>query len=211
MKKKIAIISVLVILGSVVLCVLGILFSDPPEKGVFLAPTVMPSTLSAEELRQATATEIAQYQKIDYRELVSYPEEHIGEKVLVEGRVFNVNSTTQMQIFLEGTSDAAYIKTKESFSGIYEDDRVIVYGVIDGENCAENAFGAKICQPLIIDAIVETPPKGEEKCDPAYPDFCIPPPSPDLDCKDITEKKFKVLPPDPHGFDTDGDGIGCES
>ena len=53
--------------------------------------------------------------------------------------------------------------------------------------------------------------KPVEKCDSAYPDFCIPPPSPDLDCKDITEKKFKVLPPDPHGFDTDGDGIGCES
>ncbi len=39
---------------------------------------------------------------------------------------------------------------------------------------------------------------------------CIPSPPPDLDCKDIPYRRFKVLPPDPHGFDRDGDGIGCE-
>jgi len=33
----------------------------------------------------------------------------------------------------------------------------------------------------------------------------------DLDCKDIPYRRFKVLPPDPHNFDGDGDGIGCES
>ena len=50
-----------------------------------------------------------------------------------------------------------------------------------------------------------------ENCDPSYPDFCITPPPPDLDCKDIPYKKFKVLSPDPHRFDGDKDGIGCES
>ncbi len=48
------------------------------------------------------------------------------------------------------------------------------------------------------------------KCDPSYPTVCIPPPPPDLDCKDIPYRKFKVLPPDPHRFDLDGNGIGCE-
>jgi hypothetical protein len=48
-------------------------------------------------------------------------------------------------------------------------------------------------------------------CDPSYPGVCIPPPPPDLNCKDITYRRFKVLPPDPHNFDRDGDGIGCES
>ena len=33
----------------------------------------------------------------------------------------------------------------------------------------------------------------------------------DLDCGDVPYKKFRVVPPDPHGFDRDGDGIGCES
>lgn len=47
-------------------------------------------------------------------------------------------------------------------------------------------------------------------CDPSYPDVCIPPPPPDLDCRDIPYRRFRVLPPDPHGFDRDRDGVGCE-
>jgi len=48
------------------------------------------------------------------------------------------------------------------------------------------------------------------RCHPSYPDVCIPPPPPDLDCRDIPYRRFRVLPPDPHRFDRDGDGIGCE-
>ena len=48
-------------------------------------------------------------------------------------------------------------------------------------------------------------------CDPSYPDICIPPPPPQLDCSDIPYKDFKVLPPDPHNLDSDGNGIGCET
>ena len=59
-------------------------------------------------------------------------------------------------------------------------------------------------------APVKTVPK-KNSCDPSYPDFCIHPPPPDLDCKDIPQKKFTVLQPDPHHFDVDKDGIGCES
>jgi len=48
-------------------------------------------------------------------------------------------------------------------------------------------------------------------CDPAYPTVCIPPPPPDIDCGDIRYRNFKVLPPDPHRFDGDEDGLGCET
>lgn len=51
---------------------------------------------------------------------------------------------------------------------------------------------------------------GDGRCDPAYPDVCIPPSPPDLDCGDIPHRRFRVLPPDPHRFDGGGDGIGCE-
>ena len=51
----------------------------------------------------------------------------------------------------------------------------------------------------------------DSDCDASYPDFCIPPPPPDLDCGDIPQKRFTVLQPDPHRFDGDKDGIGCES
>jgi micrococcal nuclease len=52
------------------------------------------------------------------------------------------------------------------------------------------------------------PPTG--RCDPSYPDVCIPPPPPDLDCADIPHKNFRVVGADPHHFDGDRDGIGCE-
>lgn len=47
-------------------------------------------------------------------------------------------------------------------------------------------------------------------CDPSYPDVCIPPYPPDLDCSDIPERRFRVVGPDPHRFDGDKHGIGCE-
>ena len=47
-------------------------------------------------------------------------------------------------------------------------------------------------------------------CDASYPDVCIPPAPPDLDCGDVSYRRFTVLPPDPHGFDGDQNGVGCE-
>ena len=64
----------------------------------------------------------------------------------------------------------------------------------------------------------QLPPAEEEQeeqeeavCDSSYPDLCIPPPPPDLDCGDDdgVPENFQVLPPDPHVFDSDNDGIGC--
>lgn len=54
-------------------------------------------------------------------------------------------------------------------------------------------------------------PAATGNCDPAYPTVCIPPPPPDLDCVDIAFRRFTVLAPDPHHFDGDHNGIGCES
>ena len=48
-------------------------------------------------------------------------------------------------------------------------------------------------------------------CHPAYPGVCIAAAPPDLDCRDVPFRRFEVVPPDPHRFDGDGDGIGCES
>lgn len=53
-------------------------------------------------------------------------------------------------------------------------------------------------------------PSLSPNCDPAYPDECIPSPPPVLSCSEISFRNFRVLSPDPHGFDQDGDGLGCE-
>ena len=48
-------------------------------------------------------------------------------------------------------------------------------------------------------------------CNPSYPDVCIPPYPSDLDCDEIGYSNFRVIGDDPHEFDRDNDGIGCES
>jgi micrococcal nuclease len=63
--------------------------------------------------------------------------------------------------------------------------------------------------PTLAQPPAETPAPGTT-CDPSYPTVCIPAPPPDLDCGEILYRRFKVLPPDPHRFDGDKDGIGCE-
>ena len=63
----------------------------------------------------------------------------------------------------------------------------------------------------------QPPPAGAILSDPSYPDLSIPwgplqggPDYPDYDCEHIPFRSFRVLLPDSHGFDADGDGIGCE-
>jgi endonuclease YncB( thermonuclease family) len=51
---------------------------------------------------------------------------------------------------------------------------------------------------------------GGGNCDPSYPDVCIPTYPPDLDCGDVDFTYFRVEGSDPHGFDGDKDGVGCE-
>jgi hypothetical protein len=61
-----------------------------------------------------------------------------------------------------------------------------------------------------------TPTEPTVGCHPSYPDHCIAPPPPDLNCKDIPAawKPLRVIHnvpnPDPHRLDQDGDGWACE-
>jgi micrococcal nuclease len=71
---------------------------------------------------------------------------------------------------------------------------------------------APVPAPTNLPAPTNVPqPTESANCDPAYPTVCIPPPPPDLDCGEIPYRDFTVLPPDPHRFDGDNDGIGCET
>jgi hypothetical protein len=59
----------------------------------------------------------------------------------------------------------------------------------------------------IIAVAISIPPK----CDPSYPDFCIKPFGPDLDCADIPYRNFRVVGNDYYHFDGNHDGEGCET
>jgi PKD repeat protein len=73
-----------------------------------------------------------------------------------------------------------------------------------------DSTGRTVSDSILITVREREPPATEERmCDPSYPGLCIPPPPPDLDCDNISARNFRVLPPDPHRFDDDNDGIGC--
>lgn len=52
---------------------------------------------------------------------------------------------------------------------------------------------------------------GGGSCDASYPDVCIPTYPPDLDCGEVSFTSIRGTGSDPHGFDGDDDGIGCET
>jgi micrococcal nuclease len=84
-------------------------------------------------------------------------------------------------------------------------------------NAAEAARGVWAPPPLTPAptplTLVPQAPAGN--CEPSYPDICVQLGLPDLDCGDMSVSGFRVrwdvVSPDPHQFDGDSDGIGCES
>ena len=61
-----------------------------------------------------------------------------------------------------------------------------------------------------IAVILIHPVFAQSNCEDAYLDVCIPPSPPDLDCEDIEYRDFRLLPSDPHEFDENFNGVGCE-
>jgi hypothetical protein len=56
----------------------------------------------------------------------------------------------------------------------------------------------------------ESKDKDDDDCHDSYPDLCIPPPLPDLNCDDISDENILVKGSDLHRFDNDNDGSGCD-
>ena len=52
---------------------------------------------------------------------------------------------------------------------------------------------------------------GGGNCDPSYPDVCIAPYPPDLNCADVPYTNITVTGKDLHEFDGNDDGVGCET
>ncbi len=76
------------------------------------------------------------------------------------------------------------------------------------------ALGLLLAVALLAGGGPPAPAVAQSSCDWAsYPDFCIPPAWEvgDLDCAAVGATDFTVYQPDPHYFDGDYDGLGCES
>lgn len=103
----------------------------------------------------------------------------------------------------EYTFDLPY-KYQDAFKAAQQDARTKNRGFWSPATC-DGDTTRPVATPTPVRA---TEPRAG--CDPSYSDVCIPRPPPDLDCGDVPHRRFRVLPPDPHHFDGDRDGVGCE-
>lgn len=99
----------------------------------------------------------ANYSTVNAKDLITYPDNYKYKKIKFPCKVFNVITKSQFQCYIEDSYDSVFIITDQDYSGLYEDDKITVYGTGYGEHCGKNAFGAKICSPLISDAFFTTP------------------------------------------------------
>jgi hypothetical protein len=94
-----------------------------------------------------------------------------------------------------------------------EPEQPVIKRAVDKEPTSSPQTSPQTSQQSTQPTPKQTQPTTQSKqvdCDPSYPAVCIPPYPPDLDCDEIQFSNFRVVPPDPHGFDRDRDGTGCE-
>ena len=107
--------------------------------------------------------------------------------------------------------NAALVEQGAAAASAYAPDTACVSAFEAAQRTAQTAqIGLWMPTPEVL-IPTATAGNATAACDPSYPGVCIPPAPPDLDCGDISFRRFQVLSPDPHGFDRDGDGVGCES
>jgi micrococcal nuclease len=108
-------------------------------------------------------------------------------------------------VWISGAGDLGYQQLAHGLARVYVYDRA--FERLPAYRRAEAA--GRALPHGIWRACARAAPRAH-RCDPSYPDVCIPSPPPDLDCADVPYRNFRVLPPDPHHFDGNGDGRGCE-
>jgi micrococcal nuclease len=103
-------------------------------------------------------------------------------------------------VWLPGGRDLGYQVLRAGLARVYVYDRP--FARLDAYRRAEREGRSRVPRCAA--------PVATSRCDPSYPGVCIPPPPPDLDCADVPYRAFAVTGADPHRFDGDGDGVGCE-
>ena len=113
-----------------------------------------------------------------------------------------------------GSRDLGYQQVAAGLAQVYVYDRpfqrLSAYRRAEqiGRGRPQNVWRGCAAAPTTPPPPVSPPAAGN--CDPSYPTVCIPPPPPDLDCGDLSVSGFAVRGADPHRFDGNGNGIGCE-
>lgn len=123
--------------------------SRTPTRTNTLTPTKAPWQFTQTAYAK-TQDYMSKFEQVDWRDFNTYPEKYEKKTIKLTCRVFNVISNDQFQCYYPGTYDAFFVLSVEEFDDIYENSYLTIYGVGAGEHCGKNAFGAEICQPLVV-------------------------------------------------------------
>lgn len=132
------------------------------------------------------------------------------------GEVYLLNEALVRAGFAEryrNTPNDLYLGQLIDAEAFAQDYELGLWGTCDvpGQTMNRQATSPRITpQPAAANPTTVSSGSGAVACDPSYPDVCVPPYPPDLSCADIPYDHIRVLPPDPHHFDGNGDGVGCE-
>ncbi len=130
------------------------------------------------------------------------PAGHLLRYVLADGEFVNLDLAKEG--YASAASSPPDTACDAAFKAAEEDAKTNLSGIWAFELSVEPA--AQDTAQSVLTQVTAKPPS----CDPSYPDVCIPMPPPDLDCIHVPYRNFKVIPPDTHGLDEDGNGIGCD-
>jgi hypothetical protein len=167
------------------------------------------------QTNQTIATVPAKFAEIIYSTIVTPDEVGKGYFILTATNLTapNVGTTKGYSVFYEVGSATAEAEITRTLPAAVEE----VFGSFELIAAApEEVIAEQQATTVITEQTEQTVQGGgfgqviQSECDPSYPNVCIPPPPPDLNCDDIDARNFTVLSPDPHGFDGDNDGIGCD-
>lgn len=128
------------------------------------APSATPTSTATATLTSTpaptvdVASEKKTFSPVDVRELKKSPDKFLDQKLLLRGDVFRIQEAgteTAMQIWVNyGTGgvanrEAVVVHYAGSLPGLFEKDKVVVYGRGAGTFTGTNALGGQVTQPLI--------------------------------------------------------------
>ena len=120
-------------------------------------PNLSPTSVTTETSvpAQTVKTPTGEPLQIDRNELIASSDNYIGQYIVISGIVDDIKSSTEIQLFIGGEDNSpVYIISAEPNSAIYQDEDVVVYGIVGSIRCGTNTSGVEVCQPTVTDACI---------------------------------------------------------
>lgn len=104
---------------------------------------------------QTTKTPVGEPLQVDRNDLIASSDKYIGQYVVISGIVDDIKSSTEIQLYIGGEDNSpVYIISAQPNNALYQNEDVVVYGVVGSIRCGTNTSGIEVCQPTVTDACI---------------------------------------------------------